>query len=385
VKDTAVIDLEVVLVYVSLVENFFHASMMRGVLTRVKTRGMMRGMHIVQVDQERAERFLGASEAAGILGLDKYNPPIKIWRRHRGLDVDDRVPDHVSEAAEWGHLHEPIVRGKYALMTRSVVEVPTRSTVKDDWLRCTPDGLVFGYGRSRDPGVHSDDDMQGDAGDREGLVQCKTADAYLEHEWADGPPPKYEVQVRVEMAVMGLPWCDVICLIGGNRISGPHRIMRDEIIEARILRDLKAFWALVQSGTEPTVDHTDQWRLHVSEKMRTTKLVIKSDGDIGQILEDLRAARIAREASKARVERLTTDLLLRMSAAGAQAIEDDTYGRFSAFRAGAGMDWKGYAEHLERELGWKPGDNADGRADFKRPSTKWTIRVPKGFTAGDDE
>jgi predicted phage-related endonuclease len=337
---------------------------------------------VVQVDQRRDDNCLGASEAAGVLGLDKYNPPIKIWRRHRGLDVEDTMPARVSEAIEWGHLHEPIVRGKYALMTRSVVEVPSQSSVLDGWLRCTPDGIVFDFGRSRDPGCHDDEILPGPPEDRQGLVQCKTADAYLEHEWDEGPPPRYEVQVRVEMAVMGLPWCDLICLVGGNRLKGPFRVERDLIIEARILADLRAFWSLVKSGTEPTIDHTDAWRLHIAEKMKPSKLVVQADVDTTAILADMRAARIALASAKMRADRLNNELLLRMSAAGTQVVES-SLGRFSAYRAGAGMDWKGYAEHLEGELGARVSEA--GRADFKRASTTWAIRVPRGFTAGDDE
>lgn len=334
---------------------------------------------VIQVDQERAKQFLGASEAAGVLGLDKYNPPIAIWRRHRGLEVEDSLPEHVSEAAEWGQLHEPIVRGKYALMTKSVVEVPTKSTVKDGWLRCTPDGIVFDHGRSRDPGAHDDETLQGHPEDRQGLLQCKTADAHLDWEWQYGPPARYEVQVRVEMAVMGLPWCDVVALVGGNRLRGPFRVERDLAIEDRIVTDLRAFWDLVRSGTEPTIDHTDAWRLHVSEKMRATKLTIQSDRELAELLNDMRTARIARSAAIRRVDALNNDLLLRMSAAGAQVVEDSVLGRFGAYRAGGGMDWRGYAESLESLV-----PSAADRSKFKRESTTWAIRVPRGFT-GDDE
>lgn len=340
---------------------------------------------VIQVDQERAEQFLGASEAAGVLGLDKYNPPIKIWRRHRGLEVEDSLPKHVSEAAEWGQLHEPIVRGKYALMTRSVVEVPTKSTVRDSWLRCTPDGIVFDYGRSRDPGVHDDEILPGSPEDRQGLLQCKTADAHLDWEWQDGPPARYEVQVRVEMAVMELPWCDVLCLVGGNRLRGPFRVERDIAIEKRILGDLHAFWQFVVGGIEPSVDHTDAWRLHVSQKMRDTKAVVQADRETLELLEDMRSARGQLARAKAIVDTQNNELLLRMSAVGTQVVES-ALGRFSAYRAGAGMDWMGYAEHLEQLVPAISGaDRTIYRADFKRASTKWAIHVPRGFTAGDDE
>ena len=77
----------------------------------------------LHVDQKREESMLGASEAAGVLGLDKYNPPIKIWRRHRGLSVFDDAEQ--SEPAYWGNVLEPVVRGHYAIKSSRLVVVPT--------------------------------------------------------------------------------------------------------------------------------------------------------------------------------------------------------------------------------------------------------------------
>lgn len=290
----------------------------------------------VHVDQQRDESCLGASEAAGVLGLDKYNPPIKIWRRHRGLEVDDRKPGHVQEAAEWGQILEPIVRGKYALKTSSSVFVPTFSTVHDGWLRCTPDGFVATG--SFCPAVSEllpSEMTENLRALLSGLVQCKTADAYLEHEWRDGPPARYEVQCRVELAVTGLPWCDLICLVGGNRLRGPFRIERDLDIEERILTDLAAFWALVQSGVEPTVDHTDEWRMHIAEKMPGEKLIGQAtESDVDAMLQ-LRRRREDRKAAKALEDLARNELLLRMSARGVTALQslDAKIGTVSAYKA----------------------------------------------------
>jgi hypothetical protein len=113
--------------------------------------------------------------------------------------------------------------------------------------------------------------------------------------------------------------------------------------------------------------------------MRATKLTIQSDRELAELLNDMRTARIARSAAIRRVDALNNDLLLRMSAAGAQVVEDSVLGRFGAYRAGGGMDWRGYAESLESLV-----PSAADRSKFKRESTTWAIRVPRGFT-GDDE
>lgn len=288
----------------------------------------------IHVDQERDTTCLGASEAPGVLGLDKHNPPIKIWRRHRGLDVDDRTPGFLVEAAEWGQVLEPVIRGKYAVRNAACVLVPVESIVLDGWLRCTPDGIVH---RFTDPSLQVGVwpmDIGPIVGrpERLGLVQCKNVDAHLAWEWSDGPPPSKEVQARVEMAVTGLPWCDLAALIGGNRYV-QYRVERDLAIEARILRDLRAFWTLVQTGIEPTVDHSDAWRLHVAEKMPAVKMIADATAEDASAIESFKVARLGRITAKSRERLHRNDILLRMSARGVTALRHPEIGTVSAYRA----------------------------------------------------
>lgn len=287
----------------------------------------------IHVDQERDTQCLGASEAAGVLGLDKYNPPIKIWRRHRGLDVDDRKPGWLAEAADWGQILEPVIRGKYAVLTSSMVFVPTFSAIRDGWLRCTPDGIVAtGSLRPAVQEVSPPEATENFWAMASGLVQCKNVDAHLSHEWQDGPPPAKEVQVRVEMAVTGMPWCDLAALIGGNKYV-QYRVERDLDIEARILRDLRSFWALVETGVEPTIDHTDAWRLHISERMPTARMIGEASGEDADAMDAFRRARADRKRADADEGKAKNEILLRMSVRGITALKHPTLGTLSAYRA----------------------------------------------------
>jgi len=282
----------------------------------------------VAVDQQRDLSCLGASEAAGVLGLDKYNAPMKIWRRHRGLPVRDDGPE---EAAYWGTVLEPVIRGKYAHDRKVRVFVPTGSFVMDGWLRCTPDGLVEELARAHQVGTTEfDPEKDGYAPTvrqlrADGLLgglQVKTCSAWLEDDWRDGPPAKYEVQCRVEMAVADLPWVDIVCLCGGQKQIGPLRIERDKAIEDRILESLREFWGMVKFGREPTVDHTDAWRMHVSEKMdRVKPQVVIADAEMTMDIALWREARIARKRATKDEELRKNSLLLRLSAAGATRID----------------------------------------------------------------
>lgn len=299
----------------------------------------------VAVDQKRDEALLGASEAAGVLGLDKYNPPIRIWRKHRGMPVRH---DEDSEPAYWGRVLEPVVRGKYAHDRKVRVFVPTSSYTFEDWLRCTPDGLVEELARPHqvgtiefDPKDPADFSATVDSLRRDGLIgglQVKTCSAWLEDEWRDGPPAKYEVQCRVEMAVANLPWVDIVCLCGGQKQIGPVRIERDAAIEARILESLREFWGMVQFGKEPTPDHTEHWRMHVSEKMdRVKPTMVMADTDMTWAIAQWRENRIQRKRAENGEEQCKNELLLRLSAAGATRIDcGDRMDNVTAYRTKSG-------------------------------------------------
>jgi predicted phage-related endonuclease len=295
------------------------------------------------VDQQREESMLGASEAGAVFGLDKYKSPMAVWRRHRGLPVNDDG----NEAAEWGVLLEPVVRGKYALSRQRRIYVPTASYTLDGWLRATPDGLV------EEPPCFASQvgvlefDPNGDghapwvrkfiATGLSGGLSVKTCSAYLAEDWIGGPPARHEVQCRVEMAVVDLPWVDILCLVGGQKLVGPFRIERDAAIEHSILTRLRDFWAMVQDGREPTVDDSDAWRLHVSEKLgKAPPLEVVATEAQREIVARWRAARTARKAAERGEESVKNELLLNLSQTGATKLDAGELGKPTAYRTKSG-------------------------------------------------
>lgn len=170
-----------------------------------------------------------------------------------------------------------------------------------------------------------------------GGLSVKTCSAYLAEDWIGGPPAKHEVQARVEMAVVDLPWVDVVCLIGGQKLVGPFRIERDAAIERSILTRLRDFWALVQDGREPTVDDSDAWRLHVSEKLgKAPSLEVVATEAQREIVARWRAARIARKDAERGEESVKNELLLNLSQTGATKLDSGELGKPTAYRTKSG-------------------------------------------------
>lgn len=323
---------------------------------------------VVAVDQVRNKGTIGASDAAAALGLSKYTSPLTVWHRLRGLDTNEERSPSLDEAAEFGHLIEPIIRGRYAVKNQRLVHVPETSFVRDGWLHATPDGLV--------------DKQSGEMGtvalsattippSVEGVLQCKNRHAFARDDWRDGVPPPEQVQIRVELAVCNLPWSDCAVLIGGNRML-VHRVERDAALEDRILTDLSAFMRLVREGIEPSPDHTAAWRQHVSEKMRPTKVLITPDEEMRELVDFWLRQRRKRKQIEEEEEAAKNDIMLRLSAAGATGIDLGERGKVTAYKTGARTDWKGYAQSLN--------PNPPPQKYVKESKT-WALRAPQD----DDE
>lgn len=345
--------------------------------------------------------MLGASEAAAVLGLDRYRSPMDIWERKMAARAGEApAVEEMHEAAFWGTALESVVRGKYALDTRTAVAVPTSSFVwqghragdGQEWLRATPDGVVFElegmdyvrvskrmFGATHEWDDTWQDQLELHNSGGVGLLQVKTCSAYKADEWADGPPPAYEVQCRVEMAVMDLPWCDLVCLVGGQRYVGPYRIHRDVEIESNILRDLQAFWQHVVDGVPPDVDGSAAWLRHASSHMRPTKVAIAADADARAYMVELKQAKAELERAEAQAKELKTQLLLKLGAAGATVMLDPDLGKVSAYQVGGRMDYKSYAQALEvafrTNLPASVDDVIQRKESYKSKGGTWALRT----------
>ena len=327
------------------------------------------GSLVVGVDQTRNHGTIGASDAAAALGMSKYCSPLTVWRRLRGEHVDDTRPPFVQEAAEFGHLFEPVIRGRYAVQRNALVMVPTHSFVHEDWLHATPDGIVI---KSTTPDSVGTEEWDLDTLPplSDGLVQIKMRSAYLRDEWLHGVPAETELQVRVEMMVTGLPWSDVAVLIGGNQML-VHRVERDLELEANILRDLRRFWELVQTGKEPPVDSSEAWRDFASSKMRATKVTITPDDETRELVEYWLEQRRKRRRAEEEESAAKTDLLLRLAAAGATAIDLGGDKKVTAYKVGGRTDWKGVAASLGCKV---------APPQFKSEGKTWSLR-----SSGEDD
>ena len=184
---------------------------------------------------EMRDLGLGGSDAATVLDLSPWTSRYTLWCEKRGQESAFGG----SEATQWGHLLEEVVAREAARrLGKAVVSSPVmfRSRTHPFMLANVDRLLLDENGRP------------------EGILEVKTTDASNAASWSKGQAPVYYVcQVMHYMAVTGLRYAVLACLIGGNKLVMVTVYADDQMI-ADIVASEEAFWHQVCSGECPPVD-----------------------------------------------------------------------------------------------------------------------------------
>ena len=194
---------------------------------------------MTMTDERLAERRsgIGGSDAAAVLGLNPYKTAYQLWLEKTG-QVE---PEDISglDRVRFGIKLEQIVADEYAERTgRTVHRVNTTLRhAEHPFMLANIDRRVVG--------------------ERRGL-ECKTVDkdvAKFNPEWGEGGdavPTSYLLQCQHYLAVTGWDAWDLAALVGGNEFR-LYTIERDESLIAMMEEAEAAFWACVESKTEPPI------------------------------------------------------------------------------------------------------------------------------------
>ena len=180
---------------------------------------------------------VGASESAALFGAHHYLSPYALYCRKRGLVPDD-IGDE--EAAAWGKRLEPAIADWYAETSGRVLVDHGRHALRlhleRPYLGATLDREIVAFDE-RGPGA----------------LEIKTADPVLAHEWEEGPPLAYQIQVQHQLAVTGWTWGVIVVSLGRRNPLVFEVARNDEFIEV-LLEECEAFWRRVTEGDPPDVD-----------------------------------------------------------------------------------------------------------------------------------
>lgn len=238
---------------------------------------------------------IGGSDIGAIMGLSKWKSPVDVW-----LDKTGRIePDlEMSEPAYFGIELESFVATEYSKRSGNKVQRVNQAMKHPDhsWMLANIDRAVVADGsRAR---LDKDGKLTG----VKGLLECKTASAYLEREWSDeNAPLAYVAQCQWYMAVTGAEWCDLAVLIGGQKYVC-HRIDREERLIDAIVDAGYQFWFNNVIADKPPAPRTPEETLALFPSNTASDLVVASD-DITHALE---AYQILKQKAKCVDEEMAT-------------------------------------------------------------------------------
>jgi predicted phage-related endonuclease len=185
-------------------------------------------------DHDFRSTHVGASECAALFDCSPYVTRFELWHRRKGNIASPDLTDN--ERAEWGLRLEPAI-------------IAAASHRYGYQLEETPRRLSNGRGL----GGHPDQLASDERGP--GIIEIKTADWLVFKHWGDEPPEHYLLQAMAYAGLAGRKWCDIIVLVGGNRLERFCYDFRPKIY-GEIERRVEAFWQSVEANDPPPADYT---------------------------------------------------------------------------------------------------------------------------------
>jgi putative phage-type endonuclease len=256
---------------------------------------------------EARRSYLGASDAAVVLGMSRWGSPAEVQRAKLESEIKE-----MNEAMERGHLLEPIVRRAYAEMF-DVEVFPGEMFIHPEhqWMSATTDGSY-------------------EVTDGEHLLEIKTVNnrAFGSGEWGedgtDGIPEYYLIQVMHQLAVTGKQACrlvalvaptETLALLAGMAKSGADIRMLCEAVKSIGLHhfDIKRDDAMI---ADMIAAEGEWWQKHIIDEVPATDVAkLKDNGEIlaatpeqAELIGLLREARDSFDIAEADVEKLTSSI-----------------------------------------------------------------------------
>lgn len=177
---------------------------------------------------------IGGSDAASIVGLNKFSSPLSVWMDKTGRS---EAKDS-NEAMRQGTDLEEYVARRFTEATGKKVRRETRVIINPDY-----------------PFAHANIDRR-IVGENAGL-ECKTTSALSLKKFKDGEfPENYYIQCLHYMMVTGMEKYYLAVLVLGKEFLWFEIPRNDEMIQF-LIESEKDFWELVESDTPPEADGSE--------------------------------------------------------------------------------------------------------------------------------
>lgn len=232
---------------------------------------------------------VGGSDIAKVIGESNYGCNVDVWN-----DKVNGSEFKGNRFTDWGHRLEPIVADKFADSHKEFQVLELERTLKRGYSLANVDRLIYhpekGYG----------------------ILECKTTSTYNYKEWTgEEVPQEYFCQVMHYLAVTGLKYAYINCLIGGNDYK-EFFIERDEEACEILLNSADEFWKnYVLTKNCPVPNESEAYRkrqIELSEKLESSETVIEDEKAL-KLAEDYEKLKKELEDKKKELEDVKTKLI----------------------------------------------------------------------------
>lgn len=177
---------------------------------------------------------IGGSDIAAICNASPWTSPFALWAKKTGRIEDDFS---MSEAAEWGHRHEPTILDKFQEEHPELKvhrNAGTWQNLEREWQLANPDAIYE------------------TADGKFGIIEIKTS--RYEDDWANGVPAYYRTQVQWYAQTFGFEAPSyVVALFAGSKYR-EYELEVDEFEQATNLEQVEQFRKYLESDTQPDYD-----------------------------------------------------------------------------------------------------------------------------------
>lgn len=207
-------------------------------------------------------KTVGSSEISTIVGLNKWDTPLKLWMRKTGRE--DAIEDN--DAMRLGRMLESFIGEKFARDNEKFV-APANILLSHevhDSFTASPDFWILDEDK---PDTHSFDPAN-----ISGVVECKNVNYRLLEEWEDGNCPNHaQIQLQWQLGVTGLSGGYVAGLVGAqvNNFYSRHFEADAKIID-NLFESAYCFLEMVKSDTPPQAVASDRKTVEDNMKLNNS-------------------------------------------------------------------------------------------------------------------
>lgn len=218
---------------------------------------------------EERLNYLGASDAAGVLGLSRWMTPLQIWA-YKTKQIP--CPDEETLPMWVGMEMEDIVAKRFMKETGKKVRRVNDTIYHKQYpfLACHVDRKVEGEGA---------------------ILQCKTATAWKAREWeGEEIPQEYIIQEYHELACTGHKKAYIACLIGNHKFVVKEIEHDNHIINNLISKEVYFWQNYVEKRIMPAqISCADSDILYQLFPIAQPESYVELDDDINIICENIEA------------------------------------------------------------------------------------------------